>query len=188
MDANDVAKLLLALIFVLDSLGHAERERFNAQQARLRDRVQDPFRPIIAAIQGYLRAYHMYRAEALTVLEIQRLNTVSRDAFEGLQRVFPYGVTNKNGTFRSFFCCEKPHSMTHWADNYATVGRCRTMSTQVDGVPVQVDRQDQGAQDQQPRLVRRQPPPEQHGGGGGDGAFAAPGRDRFALSLHAFHA
>ena len=131
MDANDVAKLLLALIFVLDSLGHAERERFNAQQARLRDRVQDPFRPIIAAIQGYLRAYHMYRAEALTVLEIQRLDTVSRDAFEGLQRVFPYGVTNKNGTFRSFFCCEKPHSMTHWADNYATVGRCRTMSTQV---------------------------------------------------------
>ena len=62
---------------------------------------------------------------------IQRLDTVSRDAFEGLQRVFPYGVTNKNGTFRSFFCCEKPHSMTHWADNYAMVGRIRTMSTQV---------------------------------------------------------
>ena len=33
--------------------------------------------------------------------------------------------------FRSFFCCEKPHSMTHWADNYAMVGRIRTMSTQV---------------------------------------------------------
>ena len=32
-----------------------------------------------------------------------------------------------------------------------------------DGVPVQVVRQDQGAQDQQPGLVRRQPPPEQHG-------------------------
>ena len=32
-----------------------------------------------------------------------------------------------------------------------------------DGVPVQVIRQDQGAQDQQPGLVRRQPPPEQHG-------------------------
>jgi len=31
----------------------------------------------------------------------------------------------------SWFCTEKPHSMTHWADNYATVGRCRTMSTQV---------------------------------------------------------
>jgi len=131
VDANDVAKLLLALIFVLDSLGHAERERFNARQARLRDRVQDPFRPIIAAIQGYLRAYHMYRAEALTVREIQLLDKVSRDAFEGLQRVFPYGVTHQNGTFRSFFCCEKPHSMTHWADNYATVGRIRTMSTQV---------------------------------------------------------
>ena len=28
-------------------------------------------------------------------------------------------------------CSEKPHSATHWADNYATVGRIRTMSTQV---------------------------------------------------------
>jgi len=131
VDANDVAKLLLALVFVLDGLGHGERERFNSRQVRLRDRVQDPFRPIIGAIQGYLRAYHMYRAEALTVREIQRLDTLSRDALEGLQKVFPYGVTYKNGTFRSFFCCEKPHSMTHWADNYATVGRIRTMSTQV---------------------------------------------------------
>jgi len=131
VDANDVAKLLLALVFVLDGLGYAERERFNARQARLRDRVQDPFRPIIRAIQGYLRAYHVYRAEALTVREIKQLDTMSRDALEGLQRVFPYGVTYRNGAFRSFFCCEKPHSMTHWADNYATVGRIRTMSTQV---------------------------------------------------------
>ena len=113
------------------SAGHAERERFNSQQVRLRDRVQDPFRRIIGAIQGYLRAYHMYRAEALTVREIQRLDTLSRDALEGLQKVFPYGVTYKSGTFRSFFCCEKPHSMTHWADNYATVGRIRVMLTQV---------------------------------------------------------
>ena len=42
------------------------RQWFNSRQVRLRDRVQDPFRPIIGAIQGYLRAYHMYRAEALT--------------------------------------------------------------------------------------------------------------------------
>ena len=93
VDANDVAKLLLALVFVLDGLGYAERERFNARQARLRDRVQDPFRPIIRAIQGYLRAYHVYRAEALTVREIKQLDTMSRDALEGLQRVFPYTVT-----------------------------------------------------------------------------------------------
>ena len=40
-------------------------------------------------------------------------------------RVFPYGVRPgyKNGTFRSWFCTEKLHSMTHWEDNYATVGR-----------------------------------------------------------------
>ena len=42
-------------------------------------------------------------------------------------------MTYQNGTLRSFFCSEKPHSATHWADrdNYATVGRIRTMSTQV---------------------------------------------------------
>ena len=95
---------------------NSRQVRLRDRQVRLRDRVQDPFRPIIGAIQGYLRAYHMYRAEALTVREIQRLDTLSRDALEGLQKVFPYGVT---------------HSMTHWADNYAMVGRIRTMSTQV---------------------------------------------------------
>jgi hypothetical protein len=63
--------------------------------------------------------------------EIQRLDTLSRDALEGLQKVFPYGETHQNGTFHSFFCCEKQHSMTHWADNYAMVGRIRTMSTQM---------------------------------------------------------
>ena len=47
VDANDVGKLLLALVFVLDGLGLAERERFNVRQTRLRDRVQDPFRAII---------------------------------------------------------------------------------------------------------------------------------------------
>ena len=61
--------------------------------------------------------------------EIQRLDTLSRDALEGLQKVFPYGVTYKNGTFRSFFCCEKLHSMTHWADSHAIVGRCRSPGT-----------------------------------------------------------
>ena len=50
MDANDVAKLLLALVFVLDGLGYAERERFNARQARLRDHTRTgPFAPSSAA-------------------------------------------------------------------------------------------------------------------------------------------
>ncbi len=40
--------------------------------------------PIIAAIQGYLLlvVYHVYRAEALTVLEIQLLDTMSSDTFK----------------------------------------------------------------------------------------------------------
>jgi hypothetical protein len=129
VDANDVAKLLLALIFVLEGLGQPEREAHNRRQARPRDRISDPFRPIIGALNSYLHAYHLYRAEALRVHEIERLDTISRNALERLQRVFPYGVRYKNGTFRSWFCTEKPHSMTHWADNYATVGRTRIIST-----------------------------------------------------------
>ena len=34
------------------------------------DRVSDPFLPIIGALNSYLHAYHMYRAEALRVTEI----------------------------------------------------------------------------------------------------------------------
>jgi hypothetical protein len=131
VDANDVTKLMLALIFVLEGLGQPEREAYNRRQARPRDRISDPFRPIIGALNSYLHAYHLYRAEALRVHEIERLDTISRNALERLQRVFPYGVRYKNGTFRSWFCTEKPHSMTHWADNYATVGRIRIISTSV---------------------------------------------------------
>ena len=101
------------------------------QKPRPRDRVRDPFRPIIGAINAYLHAYHMYRAEALRMPEIERLDTVSRNALETLQRVFPYGVRSKNGTFRSWFCTEKPHAMTHWADNYETVGHIRIISSTV---------------------------------------------------------
>ena len=64
VDANDVAKLLLALIFVLEGLGQPEREAHNRRQARPRDRISDPFPPIIGALNSYLHAYHMYRAEA----------------------------------------------------------------------------------------------------------------------------
>ena len=73
------------------------------------------------------------------MLEIERLDTIRRNALESLQRVFPYGVRVRryknasDGTFRScqWFCTarEKPHSMTHWADNYSTVGRIRIIST-----------------------------------------------------------
>jgi hypothetical protein len=93
----------------------------------------DTFRPIIGALNSYLHAYHMYRAEApgLRVTEIDRLDTLSRNALVNLQRVIPYGVLYRNGTFRSWLCTEKPHSMTHWADNYATVGRIRIIYTTV---------------------------------------------------------
>ncbi len=64
---------------------------------------------------------------------------ISRNALESLQRVLPYGVRYRNGTSRSWFCTEKPHSMTHWADNYrdATVGRIRIISTVTSVTPAE---------------------------------------------------
>jgi hypothetical protein len=68
---------------------------------------------MIVAINKYLQAYHMYRAEALSTPEVRRL------------------VKRADGTLRLFWCTEKPHSMVHWASNRRTVGRPRTISTNV---------------------------------------------------------
>ena len=73
----------------------------------------------------------MYREEALSVTEIVTLDTKSRQALDTLQRVFPYSVTLAGGRQRSVWCTEKAHSITHWGDNYHTVGRIRTATTQV---------------------------------------------------------
>jgi hypothetical protein len=84
----------------------------------------------VGALNSHLHAYrdHMYKAEALwprlrvTEIDRDRLDTMSRrNALENLQRVFPYGVRYRSGTFRSWFQVasgtEKPHLMMHWADN-----------------------------------------------------------------------
>ena len=88
---------------------------------------------MIVAINKYLQAYHMYRAEALSTPEVRRLDTMSRDALATLQNLkeFPFGVKRADGTLRLFWCTEKPHSMVHWASNRRTVGRPRTISTNV---------------------------------------------------------
>jgi hypothetical protein len=44
--------------------GSRVRQAHNRRQARPRDRISDPFRPIIGALNSYLHAYHMFRAEA----------------------------------------------------------------------------------------------------------------------------
>ncbi len=160
-------------------------------QANPKAKIADPIPGMIVAINKYLQAYHMYRAEALSrpASEVRRLDTMSRDALATLQKEFPFGVQRSDGTLGLFWCTEKPHSMAHWASNRRTVGRPRTISTNVtDGrmKTADVGRQDQGEEDQQPSILRRQHPKGQHGGGGGDRAGARPGlgRDRYALRLH----
>ena len=73
----------------------------------------------------------MYRAAALNKPEVKRLDIKSRDALDTLQKEFPFGVRRADGTLRLYWCTEKPHSMVHWASNYRTVGRCRTISANV---------------------------------------------------------
>ncbi len=62
--------------------------------------------------------------DSFTSMTSLRRHRSSWRPWDGLCRTQP-------GTFRSWFCTEKPHSMTHWADNYATVGRIRIISTSV---------------------------------------------------------
>ena len=106
----------LALPFVLDGLGQPELEAYNSRQVRARDRLSDPVRPIIGALNEYLHAYHMYRAEAPSVTEIVTLDTKSRQALDTLhwrlQRMIPYSVTLAGGRQRSVWCTEKAHSTT----------------------------------------------------------------------------
>ena len=45
VDASDVAKLLLALVYVLDGLGQPELEAHNHLQIRARDRVRESGTP-----------------------------------------------------------------------------------------------------------------------------------------------
>ena len=100
-------------------------------QANPKAKVADPIPGMIVAINMYLQAYHMYRAAALNKPEVKSLDTMSRDALDTLQKEFPFGVRRADGTLRLYWCTEKPHSMVHWASNYRTVGRCRTISTNV---------------------------------------------------------
>ena len=102
-------------------------------QANPKNKVVDPIPGMIVAINMYLQAYHMYRAAALNKPEVESLDTMSRDALDTLQKEFPFGVRRADGTLRLYWCTEKPHSMVHsgWASNYRTVGRCRTISTNV---------------------------------------------------------
>ncbi len=55
---------------------------------------------MIVAINKYLQAYHMYRAEALSTPEVRRLDSMSRDALATLQKEFPFGVKRADGTLR----------------------------------------------------------------------------------------
>ena len=53
-------------------------------QANPKAKVADPIQGMIIAINKYLQAYHMYRAEALSRPEVRRLDTMSRDALATL--------------------------------------------------------------------------------------------------------
>ena len=71
----------------------------------------------------------LYRAKALTEHEVQHMDDMSLALLKRLVKTFPHGVTLKDGTFRSAFCTEKPHSIVHSGDNYRIMGRCKNYNT-----------------------------------------------------------
>jgi hypothetical protein len=128
-DANDVLKAMLAMPFVLDDLAKDELEAFNSTVTNPRDRLKNPFPGMIVTYNDYLHWYMLYRAKALTEPEIQRMDDMSLALLKRLVKTFPHGVTLKDGSFRSAFCTEKPHSIVHSGDNYRMMGRCKNYNT-----------------------------------------------------------
>ena len=131
VDASDVTKAMLLMTYVLDGLAYPELNEFNSRQRRPSDKIADPFRPIIGAYNSFLHGYFMYRSRHLNVREIKRLEDKGAEILDTLQRVFPFFHKLKNGTQRSVWCTEKPHSIKHWGDTYATAGRAKNASTMV---------------------------------------------------------
>ena len=65
----------------------------------------------------------------MTQDEIQRMDDDGENLLRTLVSTFPHGVTLKNGTLRSAFCTEKPHSIVHSGRNYRFMGRCKNYNT-----------------------------------------------------------
>ena len=127
-DANDVIKAMLALPFALDGLAEKELAAYNSSSLSRR-RVKDPCKPMISAYNRFLHWYVRYRARFMTQDEIQRMDDDGESLLRTLVSTFPHGVTLKNGTFRSAFCTEKPHSIVHSGRNYRFMGRCKNYNT-----------------------------------------------------------
>jgi hypothetical protein len=158
-------------------------ELWHVLQANPKAKVADPIPGMIVAINKYLQAYHMYRAEALSRPEVSRLDTMSRDALATLQKVFPFGVQLLDGTLSLFLVHREAALHGALGEQLENRGPAPHHLHKRHRGPDEDGRQDQGEEDQQPSIVWRQHPQGQHGGGGGDRAGARPGRDRYALRV-----
>ena len=128
-DANDVMKAMLAMPFALEGLAEKELNDFNSRIAGCRGRVKDPCRAMISTYNKYLHWYLMYRARHLTEDEITHMDGKGKELLDSLVSTFPHGVTLSDGTFRSLFCSEKPHSIIHAGRNYRFMGRPKNHNT-----------------------------------------------------------
>jgi hypothetical protein len=87
---------------------------------------------MIIVINHYLHLYHLYRQPVSTTDDTNQMGVMADALLEELVRIFPYssriGSSDKT---RSMWCCEKPHSMTHFGDNVEQVGHSKNISAQV---------------------------------------------------------
>ncbi len=87
---------------------------------------------MIIVINEYLHLYHLYRQPVSITDDIHQMGAMTDALLEELVRIFPFssriGSSDKT---RSMWCCEKPHSVTHFGNNVEQVGHSTKISTQV---------------------------------------------------------
>ena len=83
---------------------------------------------MIMTYNDFLHWYMLYRARFLTAPEVKYMDEKGHALLRSLVKTFPHGVTLADGTFRSAFCTEKPHSIVHAGNNYRAMGRCKNYS------------------------------------------------------------
>jgi hypothetical protein len=92
--------------------------------------VQKYLSPSGSPSRCILHWYLVYRARNLTEDETQHLDVKGTEVLRTLVSAFyQHGVTLRDGTCRSAFCGEKPHSIVHGGRNFRCMGRCKYYNT-----------------------------------------------------------
>ena len=129
VDASDMQALLVCLPYLMDGLADYKIDDHSTNGG---EQAHDPIPEMIIVINDYLHLYHLYRQPVNTTDDTLQMGVMADALLEELVRIFPYtSRIGRSDKTRSMWCCEKPHSMTHFGDNVEQVGHSKNISTQV---------------------------------------------------------